>query len=36
MGYFTALAVLVIACVAGFYYMTYHNGGVKPGNWEDE
>ena len=23
-------------CVAAFYFMTYHNGGVRPGNWEDE
>lgn len=36
MGYYLALAVFVIACLTGFNFMTYHNGGVKPGNWEDE
>jgi len=34
--FYLVLAVYVIAVVAGCYFMIYHNGGVKSGNWEEE
>lgn len=36
MGYFLTLGIFVIICVVAFYYMTFHNDGVKPANWEDD